>query len=317
MMFTILIRYCFRVLLVGLYLTLTGLNVMAQQEHLYQFDLDIGYRWSAYFRGSQDLYRTQLDLGEGPKLFSANLLYAPPEGETGLFDRAQVKLDGWGGEPHNAGSLQLGRDGAYDFRFYYRNFHYFSSIPYFANPLFGAGNLQSQHRFDTSLRTTGFEMAILPGHRFSPFIAYHRSSQEGTRGTTLTADGDDFVMDSQLDIQSDDLSGGIQMLISRLSLRLEQGIRWYHDETSFFSGASPGNSDRIFFGRPIFLDQYAGQNNVDATIPYTNATVVFQMHDTLTLRGTASYSIADMRAQLFEVYSGNFFRLPPTSAFYG
>src|SRR5262247_2342857 len=33
--------------------------------------LDIGYRWNAGLRGNQDMYRTLVNLGEGPRLLGA------------------------------------------------------------------------------------------------------------------------------------------------------------------------------------------------------------------------------------------------------
>src|SRR5262245_37504024 len=42
--------------------------------------LDIGYRWNAGLRGNQDMYRTLVNLGEGPRLLGANLTMSNPLG---------------------------------------------------------------------------------------------------------------------------------------------------------------------------------------------------------------------------------------------
>jgi len=52
----------------------------------YRLELDFGYRWKINLEGSEDLYRTQVNLGAGPKLFGGTLFYAPGAGEEKFFD---------------------------------------------------------------------------------------------------------------------------------------------------------------------------------------------------------------------------------------
>jgi hypothetical protein len=63
-------------------------------EHEYRMRFDMGHRWRS-LRGSEareDLYRTQLDLGEGPKVFSGEFFFAPAEGANTLLDRLQINV---------------------------------------------------------------------------------------------------------------------------------------------------------------------------------------------------------------------------------
>ncbi|HOM99975.1 MAG TPA: hypothetical protein PLM33_06960, partial [Acidobacteriota bacterium] len=54
--------------LVGLWLGFAGWVPAQDKEEELRLDVDLGYRWEAMFRGSRELYRSQLDFGEGPKL---------------------------------------------------------------------------------------------------------------------------------------------------------------------------------------------------------------------------------------------------------
>ncbi len=284
----------------------------------YRLELDFGYRWKINLKGSEDLYRTQVNLGEGPKLFAGSFFFAPADGDDKFFDRLELRMNSWGGEPYNTAQVRAEKRGIYDLNFSYQNLSYYSAIPYFANPLFESGNLQTQHKHDNALRTSSLDVTLLPGKKISPYFAYQRSARRGLMRTTLAADWDDFVLDADLDLHSDDLRGGLIFRLPCFSLQLEQGFRWYRDQTPFVSpGSQQGNSDRPIFGRDVFLDDYEGANDIDTgAIPYTTATASYRPYERLFLRGRISYSMADVRSGFFENLSGNFFSFPELRAFY-
>ncbi len=203
----------------------------------------------------------------------------------------------------------------YELQFDYLNTHYFNAIPSFSNPLFEQGDLLSQHRYDISQRTTRFHLGLRPGRRVSPFVAYQRTSRQGPLTTTLAGGGDEFVLSSELDLHSDDIRGGVNLSFSKLSLLLEQGFRWYRDESPFSGSAQAGNSTRTTFGRDIFLENYQGQTDVDSSIPFSTALAVYRPLDQLSLRGKLSYSIADLDSAYSDDINGNFFS-QPLAAFY-
>lgn len=294
-------------------------DLFAQDEHKYELELDVGYRWEALFRGSRDLYRTQLDLGEGPKLFAGELYFAPAEGSTELLDRLQLQFNNWGGEPYNTFRIQLAKNGVYELDFNYQNIAYFSSIPSFANPKFESGNLLSQHREDTSLRTASLDLRFRPGKMISPFVGYQRTTRQGPVFTTLGADGDEFQLNKDLEFSHDDLRGGVIFQAQDFTLLLQQGARWYRDQSTFLaSGPLEGNSTRPFLGRDIFLDQYEATQDVKSrAIPYSSASATYRPFPQLLLSGDISYSMADFRTSFFEDLSGNFFSFPALRAFYG
>ena len=92
--------------------------------------LDLGYRWNAGLRGSHDLYRSLVNLGEGPRLLGANLTMASPLGAGKYVDRIQLNASAWGGDPYNTVRLFAEKSGIYQFSFDYRKVDYFNFIPY-------------------------------------------------------------------------------------------------------------------------------------------------------------------------------------------
>ena len=284
----------------------------------YRLELDFGYRWQINLKGSEDLYRTQVNLGEGPKLFGGTFFFVPADGDDKFFDRLELQMNNWGGEPYNTVRVRASKSGIYELNFLYQNISYFSSIPSFANPLFDSGSLESQHKHDNALRTFSLDMRFRPGKKITPFFAYQRSARRGLMRTTLAADWDEFVLESNLDLHSNDLRGGVIFHLPRFSLLLEQGARWYRDRTPFLSPEpQEGNSNKPIFGRDIFLDGYEGRRDIDTgAIPYTTASATYRPFDILSLKGRATYSMADIRSGFSETFSGNFFSFPGLRAFY-
>jgi hypothetical protein len=225
-------------------------------------------------------------------------------------------MDSWGGEPYNTARLRAVKAGVYELHFDYKNVKYFNAVPFFANPLFEQGNLQTQHKYDISQRFARVELTLRPGKRISPFFAYQRTGRQGPARTTLRADGDEFLTGLDVQTHSDDLNFGVNFTASQFTLRLEQGFRWYRDTSPFLApGFQEGNSDLPVFGRNIVTNDYAGQNDVDGTIPFSTAVAVYHPLDSLLLRGKVSYSMADVNSDFFDTIDGTFFSFP-LRAFY-
>ncbi|MFB3905415.1 MAG: hypothetical protein ACE15E_18365 [Acidobacteriota bacterium] len=288
------------------------------QEERYHVGLDIGGRWEAKFRGSRDLYRSQLDYGQGLRLFRGEIDMSVPQGSNRYFDRFQLRMNDWGGEPYTFANFRLSKSGVYDLRFDYQNVQYFSSIPRFANPFFLEGNLQSQHIFDLHQRYSRFEVQFRPNQAISPFLAWDRNARRGPVRTTLTSGGDEFTLGSLYDNYSNDFRGGIHLNVSRFSLLLEQGYRQYREKNDFSStGAQSGNSLRTIFGRDIELSDYTGDTDSSANIPFSNAVAAWRPVEQISLRANMSYSMAGLEPHFSDVLNGNFFSLPQTAFFRG
>ncbi len=284
----------------------------------YRFSLDFGYRLVFNESGNQDLYRSQVNLGEGVKLFAAEFRWIAPTGSSGWIDSAEMRMNDWGGEPYNTAQVILSKQDVYRFTFDYLNVQYFSSIPQFANPFFEEGNFESQHRADISRRMLRFRVDLIPNRRISPFVVYERGTRQGPIVTTLAAGGDEFEIRSDTEISSDDIRGGATFkLRDNLTLFLEQGFRWFRDGTHFSqSGFQEGNSDRDLLGEQIFLDGYSARNDFEGTIPYSTALLNWRPDSTLSVRAKMAYSMSDSDPTFDEETSGNFFATQPLAMFY-
>ena len=143
----------------------------AQDDTKYRLDFDVGYRFDAGFRGSEDLYRSQINLREGLRLFSLNLFVTSAETKNNIFDHLELRMNNWG-EPHAAAYFRMAKNSVYELSFSHQRMEYFNSIATYANPLLEKGNPVSQHRFDTRFNATSFEIRFRQDKSISPFVAF-------------------------------------------------------------------------------------------------------------------------------------------------
>ena len=270
--------------------------------------IDIGYRWNAGFRGSKDLYRTLVNLGEGPRLFGANLTMNSPLGTGKYVDRIQLNASAWGGDPYNTLRLFVEKSRTYQFSFDYRKVDYFNFIPTFANPLLSQGILIGQHSFDSTRRTMDFDLTLKPGATISPFIAYSRNSGFGPGITTFTADGNEFAVKNQLRDTSDYYRGGVIFSLPRTSLTLEQGILTFKDDQriSQTGGTSRGNRSTPLLGETIVLNQLDENYHSRGTTPVSRVQLTTTPWERLTIAGRFVYSKPDLDFDYDRRDTGNF-----------
>jgi hypothetical protein len=291
-------------------------SVQARDER-YRFTLDLGHRWRSGFAGNEDLYRSQLDYDQGLRLFGGDFFVSAPQGQNTYFDRIQLRMDSWGGEPHRRASFRMDKANLYELRFDHHSAQYFNAVPSFANPFFEQGILQTQHRFDVAQERSDFELRLLPGRRFAPFLGFARGERDGANLTTISEGGNEFLLTSRQDHWSNDYRAGFDVRLRNFSLLLEQGIRHYRDRSDYqASGFQQGNVLRPILGRPTNLDQYNARHQMTANIPFSNGSARFQPWETLSLRARVSYSMANLSPNFSDQAAGNFFSFP-LSAFYG
>ena len=73
--------------------------------------VDFGYRWVGDVRGSEQTYRSLVELNKGPRVFDVDLTLQDPSKR--LFDRVDLTAAGWGGEPHSLVRVDARKSGAY------------------------------------------------------------------------------------------------------------------------------------------------------------------------------------------------------------
>lgn len=275
--------------------------------------LDLGYRWLSDLAGNNLTYRSIINLGEGPKLLSADLGFRDPSGR--MFDTLTLNGIGWGGDPYNTARLEAWKKARYRFRLDYRNIAYFNAVPSFANPFSGPG-VVNQHSYDTHRRLVDLNLEIRPGARLVPYLGYSRNSQRGTGLTDFVLDVNEYPVASLLRNQTDHYRGGLRTLFRRFQLTIEEGGTVFKDDQQVRNTArnlGDRNVPRLlpFLGRTLYLDQLLQAYGMRGTAPYTQASITGTPFAWLDLQGQFVYRMASTSANYIQYNSGQFANLNP------
>ena len=275
-------------------------------------------RWRS-MAGSEDLYRSTIDLGEGPKLADFTLRYRKRSGTggSGVLDFADIRSSSWGGEPASTVSAVWGVRDAYEATINYRRFAYFNTVPSYANPtsdLIGA----SQRSLDIRRGLFDAEVRIGPGRDVVPFFAFSRDDGKGPGRTTFVQDGNEFAVASETDTRDHTIRGGVYLRFDRWTGIVEAGgSRFRDDESVRFEGDNPGNRSALFFGRRLNLEDLDQQYRVRGRDRFARARFEARPLEPLTVFGQFSFSQPSVDVDYTQAAGGDFVLLRNLAFFTG
>jgi len=217
--------------------------------------VDVRHRFVDRSGGFDDVYRSIVNLGEGPRLDNADLRFRPSS--EAYADELTFNAGGWGGDPYTYANFTASRGALYDFRLDYRSFAYFNNLPSFANPLLSEGLLLSQRKLDIARRNLDLRLDLKPQAVVSPFVAYSRSASDGRGVTNYVSDANEFPVATDFDDSIHTVRGGVELRLGRWSAILEQGRTSFADDQAvgFLDGANAGNRRTTVLGEALVLDQ--------------------------------------------------------------
>lgn len=283
-------------------------------EQWFTGTLEVGERFTGALRGNLDAYRSVVNLGEGPKLFEADLTIRNRSRK--LFDRLSLRGNSWGGEPYNTARIELEREGSYRLGVDYRNVAYFNALPSFANPFLEQGVLSSQRAFDIQRRMLDATLELRPGSRIVPYIAFLRDWGAGSGVTDFVAAGNEYAVRNDLSDRTTHFRGGLRFELKRFHLTLEQGGAKFKDhQRAFHAGAHLGNRTAPLAGQRLFLSSLEQSWRAEGDSLYTKGLFTTNPVPWADLYGQFLYSIPSSDVAYNQVNQG-LFREPFSIAFF-
>jgi hypothetical protein len=217
--------------------------------------IDVGYRYITGVGGDFNTYRSVIDLGEGPKLFNADLTIRPED----FADQIDIHASSWGGDPYNTFRLDARRKGVYNFSFDYRNIAYFNFLPSYANP--GAINpalpFLNQYGFDIFRRMADVRLEFLPGHRIIPYVEYDRNGGRGQGTTNFVLQQNEYTVPTDYSDHTNEALAGVRFEFNRWHLTLEGGGLNDRNDQQVLQGSvlpNPGNRTTPFLGQQLLFN---------------------------------------------------------------
>jgi hypothetical protein len=279
-------------------------NPAPSTEEWFTGSTDFGYRWRSDVGGSSDMYRSLVDLGQGPKLTGLEFTIIDPAKR--LFDRLDARGYGWGGDPYNSARVDAKKAGIYDLTFDYRNMAYFNATPSFANPSAPAGfNEQS---FDIHRRNMSVDLELLPGKRIVPYLVFERNSGYGNGITDWVPDqSDDFAVPTLLRDSTNNYRGGLRFEYNRFHVTLEQGgTTFKDDDQASEKGSTPGDATTTLLGQTIDLSSLQEAYGIRGDSVYTKAMATANPFPWMDVYSQFVFSEPKTTVHYSDVATGNF-----------
>ncbi|MGA3040865.1 MAG: hypothetical protein ABSF54_08780 [Bryobacteraceae bacterium] len=265
--------------------------------------IDFGYRFTST-GGDNDVYRSVVNLGQGPRLLGLDLTIVDPKKR--LFDHLEVRANNWGGDPYNTLHVNASKQGLYDFNFDYRDIAYFNLLPSFADPLLGTGLVLDEDSYFSRRRMSDFQLDLLPGHRIIPYLAYGRDSGQGTGITTFESDTNSYPVADRTFDKTDNYRGGVRLELNRFHATLEQGgTTLRDDQQAYDSTVNYGNSYVPYFGQTLDLTSLAQAYGIRGSSIYSKALFTANPFTWLDVSGQFLYSLPNTNVNYTQFDTGS------------
>ena len=257
-------------------------------EDWIQGSVRFGYRWIPSNAGSFDTYRSVVNLGEGPKLFDADLTLLNRSKR--VFDRADIQMSSWG-DPYNTLRADITKDNSYRLTIDYRNINYFNFLPSYADPTLNQGVLLDQNSFDTKIRS--FDV-LLEAHRnkwITPYLGYSFNEQDGRGITDFHTDINEYPVASMYSDMTNNYRGGVRMELGAYHVTLEQGgTKYREDQGASNANTIPGNFQGNFLGKQLRLNNLSELYRVRGDSIYTKGLVAANPYSWMAVTGQFIYA---------------------------
>jgi hypothetical protein len=266
--------------------------------------VDFGFRFTSV-GGDNDVYRSVVNLGQGPRLLGLDLTIVDPKKR--LFDRLDVRANNWGGDPYNTLHVNASKRGIYDFNFDYRDIAYFSLLPSFADPLLGTGIVLDQDSYFSRRRMSDFQLDLFPGHRIIPYLAYGRDSGEGTGITTFESDVNQYPVADHMFDKTDNYRGGVRLEFNRFHATLEQGgTTLRDDQQAYDSTVNYGNNyQQQYFGQTLDLTNLMQAYGIRGDSIYSKVLFTANPFSWIDVSGQFLYSRPETNVNYTQFDTGN------------
>ncbi|MDT7602164.1 MAG: hypothetical protein QOF61_161 [Acidobacteriota bacterium] len=195
--------------------------------------IELGVR-GASVDGNADKYRSDLNYQPGFRLFDSSFFVRAAEGKGSLFDTLLVNSSGWNADP--SGSLRVNIEQSHWYRFD-ANFRRNAYDNRLLNLALGEHISQTKHKFGD------FDLRLLPHNRRAKFnLGYSLDRNSGTGTTTYDLRNDEYRVGENVKTRANEYRAGGEFRVGSLDLGFLQGVRAYKDDSTFFSGFTPGNN---------------------------------------------------------------------------
>jgi hypothetical protein len=183
---------------------------------------EMGYR-SLSVSGNEATYQSQVNFGNGLRLFDGDVEAASIDGEGLFFDQLNLKAEGLGNDPYESARFRIEKNGWYEYDLNWRLNDYFNPGLTTANGV-DAENLQ--HRLQDH------DLTLFPHSRVKFLLGYSRSTEDGPALTSFDEIGLGTVpLFENVRRTQDEYRAGVEAKIWGFRLNFLHDWEFFRDDT--------------------------------------------------------------------------------------
>jgi len=211
-------------------------------------NFQFGYRYVDH-EGALTKYKEDFNLERGIRLFNLNLHYTPTEKLQKLFDRLDLTLYNFGGDPFESFGLSVQKVGLYKFQYDRRKSTYF-----YDDQTVAGGVPYDHHTFDFVRYIDSGFLTVNVNKYVNVYLNYDRYTKEGESVTTFDINRIEFEFDKPVKEKSKTTAIGLDFHIKRYSVLLEsKKARFSNENSLFLPGVAGGGAEARY---PSSLDYF-------------------------------------------------------------
>jgi hypothetical protein len=269
--------------------------------------LEVGYRGLTGVGGSEETYRSVVNLGSGVKLTGTDFTILDPKKR--LFERLRVRADGWG-DPWASFHLFVEKRGIYKILADVRSLTYFNNLPSYADPTLSRGIVLDQQSFDTRRHFGSYDLELFNNHRVSPYVMYDHDASSGHGVTVFQSNADEFPVPATFSDSTELYRGGAHITGARYHVTLEAGGTTFKSDQNTYTSTTlapnPGNNLNPVLGQDLYLTSLLQAYGIRGNSVFTRVTGTATPYSWLDLFGHFLYSEPRNNLNYQQFNTGNF-----------
>jgi hypothetical protein len=284
----------------------SALSLHAQEQSKYLYGkFMFGYRF-VDTSGTLERYKQDINLDDGLRLFNFNLQIKPNETFKNLFDRIDINMYNFGGDPYETFQLAIQKSGKYRFQYDRRKSNYF----YADQHEIDGGQLYNPFTFDFDRTMDSMFFKVQAHKNVDLYVNFDRYSKKGDSTMSMDINRIEFEFDKPIEEDYKQFAIGIDVHVKNFTLGFEERVMDYTNTNSLFlPGMADGGAGARYPSELNFftLDQPYDLKTYTHTFKATG-----HLFDRLLINGFAQLSNQDMNLSYAEEadgidYLGKFF----------
>jgi hypothetical protein len=250
-------------------------------------NLLFGYRF-VDTDGTIQRYKQDINLENGLRLFNFSLQILPNETLKNLFDRIDIDINNFGGDPYETFRLAIQKTGKYKFQYDRRKSTYFYADQYKPDGV----SLYDPFTFDFDRTMDNIFFKVDVNKYADLYASFDRYGKKGQSSVAMDINRIEFEFDKPIQEDYREIAVGIDLHIQKFSFVFEEKVMDYKNANSLFlPGYADGGEDASY---PSSLNLFTSNQPYNLKRYTHTFKATGRPLDRLLIKGYAQFSDLDM-----------------------